>query len=208
MNNKKTRITVLSILMALSIIYAITTIINNERHLYRLKEPLEPTVLAKTAVEKFLLEEKLTIPAGVKNVKNLHTGVFVTISNKKTGLRGCLGTTPFDKYSDNTAKEIVYVAIASAINDKRFKPVSKDELKELFYSVDVLEKPQDITSQKELDPKKYGILVFSGIKRGILLPDIKKVDSVEEQIKYAKINGKIKKDAKIDKIQKFTVQRF
>ena len=33
-----------------------------------------------------------------------------------------------------------------------------------------------------LDPKKYGVIVSTGFKRGVLLPDLEGVNTVEEQI--------------------------
>jgi len=36
-----------------------------------------------------------------------------------------------------------------------------------------------------LDPKKYGVIVEEGLKRGVLLPDLDGVDTVEEQLSIA-----------------------
>ena len=205
---RKTRIVILSVIFVISVFFTIKTHSDLEKRLFRLKEPVAPVELAKTAVEKYLLEGKMTVPAGIQDVDNQNTGVFVTIINKENGLRGCVGSIPSLTYFNNTADEIVNIAIRSAVNDKRFDPVSKEELENLAYSVDILEKPVDIKSTDELDPKKFGVIVFSGKKAGILLPDIKGVNTPEQQIKYAKINGNIRQDEEIDKIQKFAVQRF
>ena len=55
--------------------------------------------------------------------------------------------------------------------------------------MDVLGRPEDITSEEELDVKRYGVIVSSGAKRGLLLPDLDGVDSVQQQIGIARQKG-------------------
>ena len=80
------------------------------------------------------------------------------------------------------------------------------ELDEIEFSVDVLTEPQE-ASIEELDPKKYGVIVKSGIKVGLLLPDIEDVDTVEEQINIALEKGGISPDEEYT-IEKFEVIRY
>lgn len=77
-------------------------------------------------------------------------------------------------------------AVSSAVNDRRFLPVGRDELGELEFSVDVLDPPQKVKTADDLDPKIFGVVVRSGGRLGLLLPDIKGVESVDEQIAIAK----------------------
>ena len=56
------------------------------------------------------------------------------------------------------------------------------ELDSLEYSVDVLGQPEPISSPAELDVKKYGVIVSCGGHRGLLLPDLEGVDTVEQQL--------------------------
>ena len=53
-----------------------------------------------------------------------------------------------------------------------------------------------------LDVKKYGVIVTSGYKRGLLLPDLDGIDNIDKQISIAMEKGNIKKDEEI------TLQRF
>jgi AmmeMemoRadiSam system protein A len=109
-------------------------------------------------------------------------GVFVSI-HKFGSLRGCIGT--FLPTTDSIAEEIIQNAISASTKDPRFRPITKDELPYLEVNVDVLSKPVP-TTKEELDPKKYGVIVTQGYKRGLLLPDLDGVDTIDEQISIAK----------------------
>ena len=73
-------------------------------------------------------------------------------------------------------------------------------------NVDVLSEPEPISSKDELDVKRYGVIVTSGRKRGLLLPDLEGVDTVEEQIDIARQKAGILPEAEIE-LQRFEVVR-
>ena len=98
--------------------------------------------------------------------------------------------------------EIVQNAISAGTRDPRFPPVRAGELDELEYSVDVLGKPEPVDSSARLDPKQYGVIVSCGRKRGLLLPDLDGVDTVEQQLEIARQKGRIGED------EPYTIQRF
>ena len=119
---------------------------------------------------------------------SMQAGAFVSI--KKDGqLRGCIGTIMPTRPS--LAEEIVQNAISAGSNDPRFPSVEESELEDLVYSVDVLSSPEKILSAEELDPKRYGVIVESKGRRGLLLPDLAGVDTVEQQIEIARKKGNI-----------------
>lgn len=162
--------------------------------------------LAKRTVEEFIKfkripEKPKEIPEDMKK----RAGVFVSIK-KRGQLRGCIGT--FLPATDNIYTEIVRNAIAAATEDPRFPPVSESELPELEYSVDILSSPEPVKSLDELDPKKYGIIVVKGWQRGLLLPDIEGVNTVDEQLAIAKMKAGISVYDSDVEIYKFTVQRY
>ena len=161
--------------------------------------------LAKNTVEKLILEkERLSPPAEpIPEMKN-KAGVFVSIK-KKGELRGCIGT--FAPSADNVADEIIQNAISAATRDPRFLPVDPAELPDLEYSVDVLSEPEEVKSTKELNPQKYGIIVKSGNQRGLLLPDLEGVDTVDEQLRIALIKAGIPSDEQIE-LFRFEVKRY
>jgi AmmeMemoRadiSam system protein A len=132
-------------------------------------------------------------------------GVFVTLHKDNGELRGCIGT--FLPTTEDIAHEIAQNAIEAALRDPRFEPVRPDELDSIVVSVDILSEPEEIHDIGELDPKKYGVIVESGWKRGLLLPDLEGVDTVEEQLRIAKLKAGISENERI-KIYKFTVERY
>jgi AmmeMemoRadiSam system protein A len=171
-----------------------------------LKEEKFITDLARRAVEHYIVDGKKAEFDEDELPKILKTqaGVFVTLKKNKK-LRGCMGT--FRPVQKNAAYEIVSNAMTAAENDPRFPEVNKEELTEIKFSVDILSKPEQIRDKTELDPKKYGILVKGGHQTGLLLPNLKGIETVEEQINIAKKKAGLTKENKV-KIYRFTVNRF
>jgi AmmeMemoRadiSam system protein A len=163
-----------------------------------------PVQLARITLETYLTTGQ--IPAVSDQFKILQgekAAAFVSL--KKNGqLRGCIGT--ILPYHDNLAEEIVNNAISAGLHDPRFSPVNRQEIDQLVYSVDVLGQPETCT-RKELDPKKYGVIVSRGRKRGVLLPDLEGVDTVEEQLEIALQKAEIPRNQKYE-IERFEVKRF
>lgn len=161
--------------------------------------------LARQTIEEYVRTGKATSPPrDLSPELSGRAGVFVSL--KKMGnLRGCIGT--FEPTADTVAEEVVKNAIAAAMQDPRFHAVEEDELAELEYSVDILSPPERITSIKDLDPKKYGIIVVQGIRRGLLLPDLDGVETVEEQLRITKMKAGIWTDENLE-IFRFTVTRY
>lgn len=145
--------------------------------------------LARHAVETFIKEGKIITPSKnlPKEFFKKRAGAFVSIYKKENNqkkLRGCIGT--FLPTQKNLAQEIIKNAIAAATQDWRFLPIKKEELKNLIYSVDILEKPEKVKNIDELDPQKYGIIVISQDGRsGLLLPNLEGINSIQDQILIA-----------------------
>lgn len=131
-------------------------------------------------------------------------GAFVSL--KKDGhLRGCIGTILPTR--DSLAEEICANAISAGCRDPRFSPVEPDELDNLVYDVDVLSEPEGIAGPEALDPKRYGVIVSCGGRRGLLLPDLDGVDTVEEQVRIAAQKGGIDPTEPGVTYQRFTITR-
>ena len=160
--------------------------------------------LAKETVEAFVREGKTPQLGELTLEMKEKAGVFVSI-HKFGELRGCIGT--FEPQRDNVAEEIIANAISSATRDPRFLPIATSELKDLSYSVDVLTKPELIESKDQLDPKKYGVIVESGLRRGLLLPDLEGVDTADYQIDICRQKAGIMPDEPI-KLYRFEVRRY
>jgi len=161
--------------------------------------------LARQTIEEYVRTGKtISPPRDLSPELAACAGVFVSL--KKLGnLRGCIGT--FEPTADTVAEEVIKNAIAAAMQDPRFHAVEEDELSEMEYSVDVLSAPEKIASLKDLDPKKFGIIVRQGMRRGLLLPDLEGVDTVEEQLRITKMKAGIWTDENLE-ILRFTVTRY
>ena len=165
-----------------------------------------PVALARATVERYVRSRQVEkVPADVPPEFMRPSGVFVSI-HKEGALRGCIGTTSPTKPS--AAAEIIANAISAATQDPRFSPVEEDELDLLDYSVDLLSEAEPVSSESELDPKKYGVIVEKGGRRGLLLPDLPGVDTVEEQLQIAKRKAGIGLTESGVKIYRFTVTRY
>ena len=127
-------------------------------------------------------------------------GVFVSL-HKDGRLRGCIGT--IQPTQSCVAEEILRNAVSAASQDPRFSPVRADELDALEISVDVLASPEPIRSKDELDVRRYGVIVSKGRKRGLLLPNLDGVDSVEQQISIA-----LRKAGLSERETDYTLERF
>ncbi len=160
--------------------------------------------LARSAVEAHVRGKRLPPPAASTAEMKERAGVFVCL--KKGGsLRGCIGT--FEPARSNVAEEIAANAAGSATQDPRFPPVDASELPELEYTVDVLTTPEPVAGPEELDAKKYGVIVESGWKRGLLLPDLEGVDTVEDQIAICRQKAGIAPDEPVN-LYRFAVKRY
>ena len=149
--------------------------------------------------------ERLELPKDLpRELTDREAGVFVSIY-KNNRLRGCVGT--ISPTTQSIASEIIQNAVSAGIYDNRFDQVKASELEELTYNVDVLSPPEEISSISELDVKKYGVIVTKGMKRGLLLPDLEGIDTVEEQVAIAKQKAGISKNEKV-KLERFLVTRY
>jgi len=164
--------------------------------------------LAFKTIKTFIKDDKIINVNALELPKELtekRAGAFVSVHLKNGELRGCIGT--FLPTRRNIAEEIIYNAVAAASEDPRFSPIRPDELDNLEISVDILSMPEAVDSVKKLNHKKYGVIVRSGRKSGLLLPDLEGVNTVEEQISIAARKAGI--DLKQDKIElfRFSVER-
>ena len=162
--------------------------------------------LARKSVEYYILHHrKMEMPEDLpEELLTKRAGAFVSI-HEHGKLRGCIGT--IAPVRDCVAREIIDNAISASTRDPRFDPIRAHELKWLEISVDVLGEAEPIKSPAELDVKRYGVIVTKGMKRGLLLPDLDGVDTVEEQISIAKSKAGIADwDTNVE-LQRFEVVR-
>lgn len=160
--------------------------------------------IARDTLESYVSGSPPPSPMEVPAKFSERAGVFVSIK-KHGNLRGCIGTTQPTRA--NIVEEVAENAISAGINDPRFEPVRKDELDELEYSVDVLQPPEAIIGLHELDPSRYGVIVRSGRRSGLLLPDLEGINTSEEQVDIARRKAGIGPDEAV-KLARFEVIRY
>lgn len=162
--------------------------------------------LARMAVEAYVRDGRvIEPPQGLPDELLVNrAGAFVCL---KIGgeLRGCMGT--IEPTQPNVAMEIIHNAISAAARDPRFMPVQDWELDRIKYTVDVLSPAEPVRSLDQLDPRRYGVIVENGLRRGLLLPDLEGVDTVEEQLAIARRKAGIA-DGEPVSLYRFEVVRY
>ena len=166
--------------------------------------------LARMTVERLLNGEAPPVSGAVAEsdveLWNKERACFVSIKTLTGALRGCIGTiVPTQSGLD---REIIANATAASTRDPRFPPMTAPELKETTFSVDVLSLPEPVSDRGELDPSVWGVIVSQGLRRGVLLPDLEGVDTVEEQLRIAAQKAGIREIDSGVMIERFRVDRY
>ncbi|MFP3299682.1 MAG: TIGR00296 family protein [Thermoplasmatales archaeon] len=140
--------------------------------------------LARKAIEEYV-DIKLVVKNSYGGKFVEKRGVFTTINKTSGELRGCIG---FPEPIYPLGEAIIKSAIAAAVEDPRFPPVTKRELDEIVVEVSLLTKPIPVNVEDRSKlPEKiivgiHGLIASSGPFSGLLLPQVaveEKMDSKE-----------------------------
>ncbi len=125
--------------------------------------------IARQTVEDYVREGKTFEPT-VDDARLSETeGAFVTL-HKHGQLRGCIGNIIGQKPLYLTVRDM---AIAAAVSDPRFSPVTDEELKDIDIEVSVLSKPWVAKNADEIQMGVHGVIVSRGwMHRGVFLPQV------------------------------------
>ncbi len=169
--------------------------------------------LARRTIEKYIISgRKLQMQGDLpkelrkempEELLERRAGAFVSI-RKDGQLRGCIGT--IQAVQSCLGEEIIENAVSASVRDPRFSPIEPEELESLVISVDVLGETEKISSPEELDTERYGVIVTKGRRRGLLLPNLEGIDTVEEQIAIAKQKAGIGAREEVE-LERFEVVR-
>lgn len=162
--------------------------------------------LAYQAIETYLKSGQMIAPPQPLPPELKDQGaVFVSLHLADGRLRGCRGTiTPTQP---NLAEAVIRTAIASATDDPRFPPMTAAELPGLQVKVDVLSPMEPVSDPSQLNEKIYGVLIQSGYRRALLLPDIPSVDSVPRQLDLVRLKAGLSPTEPAE-LYRFTVTRY
>jgi AmmeMemoRadiSam system protein A len=162
-----------------------------------------PVALARRTIEVYVRDHRTIEPPQESGLLGTRAGAFVSL-HRGGMLRGCIGT--IEPTEETLASEIVRNAIRAATRDPRFPPLDASELDDLEISVDVLQPPEP-ADVSDLDPRRWGVIVSSAWRRGLLLPDLEGVDTVAEQLSIARRKAGIGPDEPV-RIERFGVDRY
>jgi AmmeMemoRadiSam system protein A len=95
-------------------------------------------------------------------------GAFVTIHHRGA-LRGCIGSTDRDR---PLVEVVVRCAVAAALDDPRFPPLSAAELGEIDLEISVLTPPEPVSDPADVEVGRHGLIVEQGVRHGLLLPQV------------------------------------
>ncbi len=162
--------------------------------------------LARQAIEAYLATgHSMLSPTPIPEEMAEPGAVFVSLHLASGELRGCRGTiTPTEP---TLAEAIIKTAISSATDDPRFPPMMLAEMEGLKVKVDVLGPMEPVSDVSELDEKVYGLLIQSGHRRAVLLPDIDVVKNVPHQLELIRRKAGLAPDEPAD-LYRFTVTRY
>ncbi|HTG62189.1 MAG TPA: AmmeMemoRadiSam system protein A [Terriglobia bacterium] len=124
--------------------------------------------LARQAVEECALGRSLPqVEEPQEESLGAKCGAFVTL--RKAGrLRGCIGHIEASASLRETVREC---AVAAAVRDPRFKPVTPVELADLHIEISVLSTLTDVRPE-EVEVGRHGLLISRSFHRGLLLPQV------------------------------------
>ena len=141
---------------------------------------------AKEVIELYVKEGKIAENKKLKANELMmeKAACFVSIHLKNKNLRGCIGT--IAPREETLYEEIRNNAISASTEDPRFYPIDISELNNLVINIDILGTIYKLKDFGILNPEKYGVIVEKGRQRGLLLPNLEGVDTVERQLEIAK----------------------
>jgi len=125
--------------------------------------------LARRTVNRQVNGERM--PESVTDDPQLRAdgAAFVTLNGPDGRLRGCIGTiVP----NSSLYESVIRNAVAAAIHDPRFKPVSKDELKGLSVEVSVLSPLVPISDPSAIVIGRHGLYLEKGGASSVFLPQV------------------------------------
>ncbi len=125
--------------------------------------------LARQSIRTCLSENRLLrLGADFDAVAPVHRGAFVSLHTASGELRGCIGTILPVGPLDET---VTRMAVAAAVEDPRFLPVTLPELANLHIEISALTVPEPADPER-VEVGRHGLIVTRGPRKGLLLPQV------------------------------------
>jgi len=141
---------------------------NDMKELLNAEEKKRLLQIARETLNAYVNKgEKLVISEDSRAL-NKEMGAFVTL-HKRGQLRGCIGNIVGRGPLCQTVSDM---AIQASTQDPRFSPVAPEELDEIDLEISVLSPLKKIDDPEEIIMGKHGVLVKSGFRSGVYLPQV------------------------------------
>ena len=124
--------------------------------------------IARNAVHEYLNGQQPRLPDPPPERLMEFLGIFVSV-HKGRELRGCVGSI---LATDPLYRSTAECAIAAAVNDPRFMPLTQKELADVEFEISLLSRPEYVQDVKNIEVGKHGLLISKGNVRGLLLPQV------------------------------------
>ena len=123
---------------------------------------------ARETINRYLTTQTVPMARGIGPGADQPRGVFVTLK-KRGNLRGCIGR----MIPDKPLRELVgTVALQSALEDPRFKPVTLPELKDLEIEISVLTPMTPVPGADHIVVGRDGVLIRKEGRSAVFLPQV------------------------------------
>lgn len=128
--------------------------------------------LARDSLTYYLKNKKVPSPAdfGIKVSDKMKAKRAAFVTLKKDGrLRGCIGEI-FPR--QELYKSVISNAINAGVKDRRFRPVTQAELKDLEFDISALTPPKQVKSYKDIRIGTDGMVLKKGWNSAVFLPQV------------------------------------
>jgi AmmeMemoRadiSam system protein A len=142
----------------------------SDEHTYEITIAQKKALLefARKTIANFLNSETAPLARNFDPVLKRKQGAFVTL-RKNDDLRGCIGHMENDRPLCET---IGSMALQSAFNDPRFKPLAADELPDIEIEISVLTPYQKVDDAEEIMTGRDGVLLKKEKRQAVFLPQV------------------------------------
>ncbi|MCX5846439.1 MAG: AmmeMemoRadiSam system protein B [Deltaproteobacteria bacterium] len=123
---------------------------------------------ARETISRILSTDTVPLARGFDPNLQQHRGVFVTLK-KKGELRGCIGRIIGD---EPLCKLVGTMAIQAALNDRRFSPLSADELNDIDIEISVLTPMKQVSGVADIVVGRDGVLLSKEGRSAVFLPQV------------------------------------
>jgi uncharacterized protein len=124
--------------------------------------------IARNAVTSYLAGRAPTLPEVPPGVLTEPYGIFVSL-HKGQELRGCIGNI----YAASPLyRSVAECAIAAAVGDPRFMPLTPAELATVEFEISVLSPLERVLDVRNIVIGKHGLFISKNNARGLLLPQV------------------------------------